>query len=416
MNANVLIVGYIIFWIILYSFYVAKYRFKITFTSFCFLYYALAAVFSLFLYNFSNGLFRTYDRITIYPFIYLSICYLVSFMPTYFYEKQGCKIGVNKAQYQIIDILSIILSICAVLPFFESLIQLPSSLSSTAVANVYDRRLMGIETSDYLSWISRKFYYIIMLSSLLVPICLFLQINKKRKNKYVIFCLILCVVVNAMHEMIRGSRSGLVQNMMYLLAVYLLFRNNLEKKIQAWVKFWGLFIAGISVSTMMIVSISRFSTHQNRNLGNVYEWMSVYAGEGIINFNNDLWYIKGSTGGYRTCSFFMGLKDGKMPSVSDIWDGGDKLGVYGNIFYTWVGEFFFDYGKYYTLPMIILLSFFVTFLTNYKFKINIVNFILLCVWAKILIVGPIFYTYTTVQSQIELLVCLFFCMILQIKK
>ena len=190
MEANYIILTSIVLFLtafLLYSIRFTKFK-GLDAYSFVSLFYAFSAFCSFVFYNASNGLFRNYQNITVPPAIYWNFCILVSFIPLRKYCVSTPKLIVSNKQYFIIDKLSVFMCVIAILPFVESILHLPSIIANqSAVADIYDKRLSGIATNDYLSWFGRKFYFIEMLFSLVTPWLLCFQLKKDRLNKKLIF-------------------------------------------------------------------------------------------------------------------------------------------------------------------------------------------------------------------------------------
>lgn len=414
MNVPLLIISYFsvyIFLFLLYSF--VRKKFSINATSFLFLLYAFSGVCSYIFYLFSNGVNRNYSNITTTPFIYLVLCIIISLLPIYRYDNFSPQIVISKRQFEIIDSLSYVLVFCCVLPLIETIVYLPNAFSSdTFIGEMYDKRLMGIDVQDYLSWISRKFYYVIMLCSLLLPVCLFVQLKKKAVNTKLVIGLVFSVILDALHNMINGGRSRFMQNLLYIIIVYFLFKNQISNNNRNKIRIGGLIAMSVSALAMMVVTISRFINDNSGIYDNSFIWLTLYAGEGPLNFNNDLWYVDKTVGGYNTCGLIIGVLSGHFVTVRELWQLGDKLGVAGNIFYTWIGTLCMDWGKLSTFIIVLLSSFSVFSFIVKRRKMTIVSFILMCLGARILVLGPIFYTYATIESQYCLLVCFLFCLLL----
>lgn len=417
MNVPLLIISYFSVYIFLFLLYrFVRKKFSINATSFLFLLYAFSGVCSYIFYLFSNGVNRNYSNITATPFIYLVLCIIISLLPIYRYDNFSPQIVISKRQFEIINSLSYVLVFCCVLPLIETIVYLPNAFSSdTFIGEMYDKRLMGIAVQDYLSWISRKFYYVIMLCSLLLPVCLFVQLKKKAVNTKLVIGLVFSVILDALHNMINGGRSSFMQNLLYIIIVYFLFKNQISDNNRNKIRIGGLIAMSICALAMMVVTISRFINDNNGIYDNAFIWLTLYAGEGPLNFNNDLWYVDKTVGGYKTCGLIIGVLSGHFVTVRELWQLGDKLGVAGNIFYTWIGTLCMDWGKLSTFIIVLLSSFSVFSFIVKRRKMTIVSFILMCLWARILVLGPIFYTYATIESQYCLLVCFLFCLLLNLK-
>lgn len=417
MAPSILIILFSLFFLALFFVYNLKWlHFKsVNTTSFLFLYYFIAGILSLVFYNISDGIFRNFDNLKAIPFVYLAICIVISFYPIYKYDKFTYEVVLTKKQFEVIDILCIFLGLISILPLIESVIQLPSSLASEqSIADAYARRQAGLNLNFH-SALGEKLNWIIYLFSLLTPCLLMVQITKRKVNVPILLGLISCFLNVAINNMIIGGRSSSMQDMLYMITVFLLFKNSIPQKRQAKIKIAGLFLLLSFVISIMIVSISRYVNSNVLYYNNVFESMSLYAGEGFLNFNNDLWYITKNSDGYKTMGLIISIIEGEKVDAATIWAAGEKTGVLGNVFYTYVGSIFMDYGKAVTFGLITFFSILFSKLFKKHNRISFFKFVLMCAWAKILVVGPIFYAYTTTDSQISLLLCFLLGFILNIQ-
>lgn len=90
------------------------------------------------------------------------------------------------------------------------------------------------------------------------------------------------------------------------------------------------------------------------------------------------------------------------------WAAMDKLGVPGNIFYTYVGVLYADFGRIGAVVFLVILASIVRFATKTQgSEISLTKVAFICMLAKILVL-PTFYTYASYMSQLNLLMALLF--------
>jgi oligosaccharide repeat unit polymerase len=314
---------------------------------------------------------------------------------------------------KILQVVIVFLVLCTLLPFFESLFQIPSAFATeNSFADAYETRLAG-NVSDYLSPPGRKFFAIIWMFNNVIPVLIFVAIiNKLDKRLIVGLCIALVTIW--IHSMVLGGRSKLVQNALYIFLVYFFFKGYLSPAMNKKIVAFGSVFMSIALVAVIAVSISRFNTIwlDSTSSMTLWSWLGLYAGEGALNFNCREWNMPGSSDyiiGYATLIVPLSLFSGNIISVFDIWNMKSKLGIPGNQFYTYVGAIFMDYGKFGTL---LFLLFFSTVMYFMVIKSSILSggkrLLFLSLWAKILVVGPIFYTYSTYGDQMNLLwACIF---------
>lgn len=398
---------YCIMFLIALLFIGRKYHFKINVSIFIIFYLFVCSIFSYLYFDAVNGVFRDYDNITLLPYIYYFICVILTMYPVIRWDSiDKNSIEFTRRQQNILYVISVLIIICTIIPFIETMIEVPSSLNNRAsMANIYDARLEG-NVDDYLSFIGRKFFFFIWKLNNLIPILIFANLILPKKNKIIIIGLCLSLITIWMHSMILGGRSRLVQNAIFSFSIYLLFRNFFNISLKRRLDRLILILFSIASFFVILVTISRFITMDTDMT--MWEWIGLYAGEGVLNFNSMLWDIDKTTGGYSTCALLMSLIHGSTVGVEDLWEVISKLGVPGNIFYTYVGSIYMDFNKVGTIIFLLLSVLIINKICNQKSKNQFRQLIFLSLWIKILMVGPIFYTYTTVDDQINLLISIIF--------
>lgn len=410
-----------IFYILLYmAFYLCIYAINcyknrslsiLSLKSFFPIYYAFSVFCSLIFFNVANGTVRDFSRTSLIPFVYLAVCFMISMIPFYIFEKRKAKLVISQKESDLLDMVSIIIAVCSILPFIETMFHLTSILSiDESIGRTFEMRRESGHNENYLSFIGAKFYYVLMLFEILTPWMLLFQLWKKNKNIYIIIGLSIAIVTIWLHGMAQGGRSNMVQNAMYFFVSYLIFKHFFSDSENKKILKYGSFLLSIFIFSLMSVSISRFLVNGSSTFDNTFEWMSLYAGEGPLNFNNNMWYVTRDSGGYKTISLFMSLIKGHMISIPEIWDAGDSIGIPGNIYYTWIGSIYSDWGRYTTIVIVIILSSIFSYVAKSHSRfINFSTLAILGIWAKVLIVGPVFFAFTTTNSQLYLLILLVFC-------
>ncbi len=407
-SSSLLIYNFILFISLIVA--IKKYK-RVCISTFLMLWLLITGIISFAYYYASNDYIRDYSNITFPPLMYLFICYLITLIPLFrFDDNKNNALILNKSQESLINKFTMFIIIVSFEPFLENLLRLPDVLMNNNLSSeIYDMRLEG-KSFDHLSFIGRKLFRISTSFELLYPILLFYYLTKDAiKIKY-IYGLIMVIVSFWIHELALGGRSNLVQNMFYLLTVYFLMYRYLNKKINHLLIKYGLIFGIIGVGSVMLISISRFNNMDDEKM-TLFLWLGLYAGEGILNFSSLMWDVVKTTNGNSTFVLLLnilGFNDGV--SVRGMWEMGDKLGIPGNIFYTYVGAFYKDFNIY-AIFVISLITLVVTKLTNKSKKITLFQILLLCMCARIVCI-PTFYTFSTQISQINALFSIIFALFL----
>jgi len=410
--SNLYLTTYFLGYVGLFVFYKTKQREKIlqlSSTSFSLAYLAITAFLSIIYYDMSNEVFRDYSNITAEPLIYLFFSFSFVLLPIYFHD---CKYYSNKKKYSfdkytLLNSMSLLIILCTLLPFAESIIKLPQALSSSNAANLYDQQLLSSNKNvEYLSFFGRKFFLIIWRLSNIIPVLIFVQYIRGRKRQALILCLSLMTIW--IHSMSLGGRSKLVQNALYLVFSFMVFKNFFHDKDKKDIIKYGLAVISVAVLSVTVVTISRFAAKDVTAMTSIWEWVGLYAGEGTLNFDTIQWYVKNTLGGAVTFKIFVFLFTGEQVSVDQSWALGDSLGKPGNIFYTFISNFYDDFGRWGGFFFFVGMSLFVIIVYKYIAKNLLSRLTIICLWGKILMVGPIFFTYSTLDDQWNLVISILF--------
>ena len=321
---------------------------------------------------------------------------------------------VYSKQDKIVEYLTLGLIVLSVEPFIESLMKLPQALGNISyMGSMYEatgsqRRII--------SSIGSKLFNASAYFELLYPILLLYQFTKEKVNKWLVFGMVIVIVGYWLHEVLLGGRSKLVQNLLYTIVVFLIMRYYISRERSMKIVKYGVWVIAVGLLGMLAVTIGRFVFSASSSHESVLAWLSLYAGEGSLNFNSYMWHVTKTTNGESTCLFLMnllGYTDRIM--VEDQWELTETLGIPGNIFYTYVGVFFKDYGKHLTVLVLGGLSLITYFLVRFRKLIQLHQVILLCFCARILCL-PTFYTFGTFMAQVNLCVAIAFCIVLYANK
>lgn len=115
-----------------------------------------------------------------------------------------------------------------------------------------------------------------------------------------------------------------------------------------------------------------------------------YLGKGHLDFNEDLWYIKKTTEGDNSFSYvkaFIGLDTFKDFLERRKYWNQRKTGVDPVLFYTYVGDWFMDFGGGITFILICIASYCMTTYIRRKGSYNLLQLFMFFVYAKVLLQG-----------------------------
>lgn len=404
-----ILMGVLLIWNIL------KYK-QINTTITCLSLYFISALTSI--YFFYNGTYN-YNKLNIIPILFAYACIIITFIPVFRYDNVKNKyIRDNQKTYKIVYYTLVFFSLISVEPFLENIIHLPSVIANqNALADIYNSRAEGDTTNEYLSWIGRKFFWINFLLKDILPILLFYYLARWNKyDKWIIIGSALSIINPIIHGFALGGRSTIINSAFYLIFVYILFRSYLKKYIRTTVDKI-LIIGGVGIIfTISAITIARFNSAEHSI--DIWTWVSLYTGEGILNFCVDLWPIDKTCNGDNTflmVRYFLGLTNNI--DIESIRATRDILGVRNLVFYTYLGTIYYDFNKIGTFIFVSIFSFIFCKITKAKsggFKLG--QLIYLSILGKVIMMGVMFYPYSLWNDQLSLLLVLLFTWFLNIKE
>lgn len=387
-------------------------RWKLDATLYISFFLFVCGVISTVYYPFADGILHDYSGITLMPFIYLLFCFILTSFPIMAYDTNGCThIAQTDRQQKFLDYFCYFLILVSVEPFLENLVIMPSMIGNEeAIDAMYDAR---VYTSyiEPLSNIGRKLYRITMTFQFVYPVLLFFYLSRTKINWYIVIGIIMMISSMWIHGLITAGRTWIVQDIFYLVVTYFVMRRFLNKKIDKRILLYGSFFLGLGVIAVALVSLARFNSNDYMEDQSIWLWLGLYAGEGNLNFNEMMWNVIKDTGGDSSLILLkdiLGLT--QDTSVAANWDAVEKLGIPGNIFYTYVGAIYADFHEIGTVVFLAIISIVTYMFTKNQGKnISLVKVLLICLLARILVI-PTFYTYATHYNQVCLAATFVFCL------
>lgn len=414
--AELSILLYSIILCVILIFYIIKYR-SINATITIFSLYTISSFTSIYFFYNSN---YDYKNITLTPIVYLILCLLLTIIPIIKYDniKNKSLITSHKGE-KIIKITIIFIAILAIEPFIEMILHLPSIMhNQSSLADIYEAKADGTGVKyNYLSWIGRKLYWINFLIRDIIPILLFFYIAKFNKidNKLIIG-LTIAILNPILFDFSLGGRSTVISTSFYLIFTYAVFRcflkrNTIKKIDKILLLSFGLVSLLIAIVTIVRFNSSKFDI-------DIFTWLCLYTGEGMLNFSADLWPIDITSNGDNTflmLRYILGLTNNI--DIESVRATRDILHVRNLVFYTYIGTIYYDFNKIGTIIFILSFSIIITYLTRApKAKYRFINMFFICILGKVVMMGVMFYPFTLWNDQLSLLLVTLFTIFLSKKE
>lgn len=360
--------------------------------------YLFSAIAGVVLYNSKNSYF---SNLTLLPALFYFALFYIAIIPL-----KKCDVS-QIARFEINDkfvrYLCIFLLLTSLLPFLESVLKIRSFFAMADVgeymAEMHDDRQTGEQKQTVvLSTVSTQLLRFSLWFSELIPILLFYLIVKFKKfNIYAIGLLISQVLV-LLNSMLTGGRSAFAYLIIYYIFIYYLFSSQFSVSARKRIQRIFFVIGGVAITFLLLITVWRF---QSRNSGDsdssqaIVEWMAVYAGEGMLNFNEYVWNVKTETEGDRTIPYFKSLVGLHTFEENferrEYWE--NKTGIPEFIFYTTIGNYVQDFGLLFGSILVIVISRLVSKATVKNRLRKVYNIFIIALYYRVLSLGIFFFPY-----------------------
>ncbi len=352
-----IIIGYSIFCIIVFLIALKKIT-NNTFIKYIIAIWTISSLFSIIYYNAS----KEYTRITIMPYIFFIVSMLCILYPMAAYNDKRMIITLNNAYA--FKCVVVFLCIISILPFIENIIHVISTYSissSSALADIYDDKMSGdLNKTKILSFYSfpgkicNSLNLKFQKCSLLL---LFIYLCQLKKNKYILIGLIIASINPILYSLIFAGRSSVVFSCVEACFYYFFFKNYLSAQTKSNIKQAGIILFSFAAIGFAIMTLARYNNSEGAQSVSLLGWISLYAGEGTLNFNNYMWHTHAFTEGDNCFGFFKSILG--FNTFTDLLERraywGPKMGISPVRYYTFIGDFYSDL-SYFTLPILLIIG------------------------------------------------------------
>lgn len=351
------------------------------------------------------------SKLELEPYIYLfvatSICIFPFLNCSNILDKP---LIINLKQSKFLNIFSWILGLFA----FEWFLECCAIMLMHGVGDInFERNYEGVDfTGERISWLGRKFKFFAIHLADIITFLLFFQLTRKVKDKKLIILLACGTVAPMLDGFMGGHRFIVVLALFKYLIFYLLFSENLGNQLRKYLKTIFIVCVGLASLGLFLITLSRF-TGLSGDL-DILTWLSLYSGEGPLRFNLQAWNMDAFTEGDNTLCFF---KDALGLDTAISW--AEKEMVWGRlhhlqyaVYYTFVGDIFFDFGPIGTFLFLLLVSMISVKLLK-RYSGNIADLLLLFLILKLVMFGFTYNPYIMYSAQVDLFIAICFSIYLK---
>lgn len=371
--------------------------------------YAISSSISIYYFSFSF-VSSYFNKITIIPFIYLFLLTTLCIYPLLKYDSSNVKVITALNSSGFIYILSVLIIVVTLEPIIENILLFTKSRdeSSSHIADIYNSSADGNIIEMY-SFLGRRLSYVSILFSTSSVIFLFYYLTKQKKKIWVLIGLGMVSCNTVLYYFNTSNRAGVLSHFFFIICCYLLFKNCILKSTLKKINYIGFLFLVMIISLTTIVTLGRFNNGSKNSDLNAVAWVALYAGEGPLKFNNDLWYIKYHTNGDDIFPFFKNLIG--LDTFTDTASRDNyyfrKNGIQIENFYTIVGDIFYDFGILGTPIFCFFIFVCITILVKRRKTYPLEIIFLLAIIVHIFLMGFAAYIHRAYTAQFGLLFPLF---------
>lgn len=306
--------------------------------------------------NYRSGL----TDITLIPFIYLFLCFILLIKNFFKQEEEVVSIVCNYEQ----NLTTFISFICllAIEPMAELVYQLFDLFISgrffllgASYESVADGEKDALVTLSKYGIISIE---LLRGFKIIGPILFFYYLQKEKYNTFLIAGILSMSLLRPIQSVTNGNRTELVWFVVYFLSLYILLRKTISQKGKIFISKIFVYGGSLVLSIFLALTIGRYVVGKGGTNDDASNALMQYTAEGMYNFNNSMFYENGDLGGVATALPLMqsfGITNVTMENRKDYV--GRHMNGNPIIFYTIAGDFYNDYGMIATPIIFLVLSF-----------------------------------------------------------
>lgn len=345
-------------------------------------------------YNIYARFFRTDIDVSGEALIYLFVCFVISIYP--FFNIQCSDKGLEN-NYSKLKILAIFIIALNLLPFLANTLYF---LTHSSVAEMGEKYGGDKTTITGLPVMLNR--YAIYLRVFTTVIFFYLLSCKRKTSIFIYAGLIMAIVNPVLNNLNVGSRYAFVLETLFTLAIYLIFAPRINSETKRLVKKVGIVVIGLFGFYFAMITINRFTdSFDFQDEDPILISTSLYAGESSVNFSTMMWGSENYTDG-DNCFFIFKHLAGSYPGEhrdSEMLQIKSKLPL--NTFFTFIGDFYIDFGPYGAFAFISLLSLTAMYLVKQlRKRFSFCSLIWIAIIIKIIIAGFTYYPYMNVPFEI----------------
>lgn len=326
--------------------------------------------------------------------IYLFVCFFISIFP--FINIQCSNWGIEN-NYRILKTFAVFIIALNLLPFLANTLYFLTHSSVTDMGEKYGGDITTI--TGLPSMLQRYATYLRVFTTV---IFFYLLSCKRKTSIYIYLGLIMAMVNPVLNNLNQGSRYAFVLETLYTLAIYFIFAPHINDKAKKMLRKVGVGMVSIFGFYFAMITINRFTdSFEFQDESPILISTSLYAGESSVNFSTMMWGNKNYTNG-DNCFYIFKYLVGAYPTEkrnAEMLQVKSKLPL--NTFFTYIGDFYIDFGPFGAFALITLISLTaINLVKRIKRRFSFCDLIWIAMIIKVIISGFTYFPYMNVPYEI----------------
>ena len=304
----------------------------------------------------------------------------------------------------------------SLIPFYENLRYVISSygaIDTSGLADMYNDKMYG--DGIKVTWLSSLGMIGNSLDGIFIQLLVFIPfyfLTRKKINKYLLMFSFLPVLNHVLFQLASSGRGFATQFFLDALFLILLFRKQIPSTRFKKLKLVSLVVIPCFFLLLSILTLARGNS-SNKGVETSIT-VGYYVAKSHLDFNESLWNIRKHTEGDNSFGFVKDLIGLDVPKDKNAYWNYSKTGIIPSLFYTYIGDWYMDFGPFFTIVLLLIWSFvFSIIFLREKRTASLLPFFLYFVFCEILINGWTINIFKTSGSFRNLLFSIFLLIIIQ---
>lgn len=356
-----------------------------------------------------------YEKLSILPYVFLFICFCISLFPIVKCQKR-MENAIPCVTFGLFDKIIWVFILLSLIPFYENLRYVISSygaIDTSGLADMYNDKMYG--DGIKVTWLSSLGMIGNSLDGVFIQLLVFIPfyfLTRKKINKYLLLFSFLPVLNHVLFQLASSGRGFATQFFLDAVFLILLFRKQIPSTRFKKLKLVSLVVIPCFFLLLSILTLARGNS-SNKGVETSIT-VGYYVAKSHLDFNESLWNIRKHTEGDNSFGFVKDLIGLDVPKDKNAYWNYSKTGIIPSLFYTYIGDWYMDFGPFFTIVLLLIWSFvFSIIFIREKRTASLLPFFLYFVFCEILINGWTINIFKTSGSFRNLLLSIVLLFIIQ---